>query len=460
MGETLSLAQPAFNRSVHIETRPERVTSDAGFLLGADVLHTSGLISELTARLHEPRSPERIEYSLGTLIRSFVLMVMQGWGDQSDVERLRGDPLLAMASSEARGQAAAGQRLASQPTLARLLDILASEPNQAVMDGAAMELAGKRLRAANRGHRRARITIDIDGLPLTAHGEQPGSAYNGHVGERVHYPLVASCAQTGDLLGGRLRCGDASPAEGIANWLTELIAQARRHLAQRIQVRLDAGFCDGATLDALEAEGVGYVVRLRTNQRLQRLFDPHRNRGPGRPAEHPREWTVETSYAADSWPHQRRVVMVVQEHPAELFRQGFFIVTNLPASTHSGDRVLALYRRRGKAEAHMGELKSLIGESLPCTTTKRTGADAAFARNQVLLSLRVLAYQLMHTLRCPMERITGHGWSLRRLRERVLKAAARLQRSGRRLVVILERRAAAHWQALFNRLQRWPPTPA
>jgi hypothetical protein len=38
---------------VHIETRPERVTSDAGFLLGGDVLHTSGLVSDLTARLHD-----------------------------------------------------------------------------------------------------------------------------------------------------------------------------------------------------------------------------------------------------------------------------------------------------------------------------------------------------------------------------------------------------------------------
>jgi hypothetical protein len=127
--------------------------------------------------------------------------------------------------------------------------------------------------------------------------------------------------------------------------------------------------------------------------------------------------------------------MVVQEQPAELLRQGFSIVTNLPASTHGGDRVLALYRRRDKVEA-------------------------AFARNQVLPSLRVLASEVMHTIRTHMERISGHGWSPRRLRERLLKAAARLHRSGPRLDVILERRVAALWQVLFNRLQRWPPVPA
>jgi len=202
------------------------------------------------------------------------------------------------------------------------------------------------------------------------------------------------------------------------------------------------------------------LVRLKTNQRLEQHFSPHRTRGPGRPAQAPREWTDETTYAADSWSYARRVVMVIQEQPAELFRHGFFLVTNLSARTYSGDDVLAHYRRRGKAAAHMGELKSLIGESLPCMTTKRSETKAAFARNQVLLSLRVFAYELMHTLRAPMETLTGQGWSLRRLRERVLKAATRLQRSGRQLVVILERRAADDWQALWQRLQESPPLPA
>lgn len=195
-------------------------------------------------------------------------MVVQGVGNHSDVERLRADPLLAITSSPARGQAAAGQALASQPTLARLLDILAGADNQVIIDGAAMQLAGQRLRAANHGRRRRRITIDIDGLPLLAHGEQPGSAYNGHVGERVYDPLVAPCAETGDLLGARL---------------TELVAAARSHLAETVQVRLGAGFCDGATLDALDAEGVGSTVRLRSNRRLERLFDPHRTPSPGPP---------------------------------------------------------------------------------------------------------------------------------------------------------------------------------
>jgi len=459
MGETLSLFQPSFNASVHVETRTERLSGDAGFLLLREVLDGSGIIDELVGRLHDPRCPERVEHSLPELLRAAVAMIAQGWGDQGDAARLRDEPLLALAGSDRRGVAAAGKALASQASFSRLLDLLARPQNAAVLDTAPMRLAGRRLQAAHRRRRQRVMTIDVDGLPLAVHGEQPGSAFNGHVGARIHYPLIASCAESGDMLAGLLRPGNAAPAAEAAVWIPRVVAQAHRHLAQQVRVRLDAGFTDGATLAALEAEGIGYLGRLRENAALSRLFDPHRTRGPGRPAAYPREWVEESTYQAGSWPAPRRVVMVIQEHPAELFRRVFFIVTNLPAERYTGEQILALYRRRGKAEGHMGELKDVIGTSLPCTSRGRASAATVLARSQALLSLRLLAYELLHTLRAQLAAATGDGWSLRRLRERVLKAAARLQRHARRLHVILERRAARLWRLLLRQQARWRLAP-
>jgi hypothetical protein len=42
----------------------------------------------------------------------------------------------------------------------------------------------------------------------------------------------------------------------------------------------------------------------------------------------------------------------------------------------------------------------------------------------VRLLIACLAYQVMHIARRAMEKTTGTGWSLRRLRERVLRAGA------------------------------------
>lgn len=45
-------------------------------------------------------------------------------------------------------------------------------------------------------------------------------------------------------------------------------------------------------------------------------------------------------------------------------------------------------------------------------------------RNQVSLLLDLYAYQLMHSLRVLMQYITYQGWSLRKVREQILKVAA------------------------------------
>ena len=73
------------------------------------------------------------------------------------------------------------------------------------------------------------------------------------------------------------------------------------------------------------------------------------------------------------------------------------------------------------------------------------------------LLIACLAYEVMHIARRAMAKATGTGWSLRRLRERVLRAGARLAISGRRMVLALASAAAPFWAALWPRLLalRW-----
>ena len=78
----------------------------------------------------------------------------------------------------------------------------------------------------------------------------------------------------------------------------------------------------------------------------------------------------------------------------------------------------------------------------------------AFAHNEALLLLHLLAYEVMHTGRCVMEKITRTGWSLRRLRERVLKVGMRIVLHARRATLVIAETAAAHWQSLWRALDR------
>jgi Transposase DDE domain group 1 len=167
-----------------------------------EVLEQSCIIEWLIAHLVDTRAQDQIDYPLAELLRSVLVLYGQGWRDQDEADALRFDPALRLAISEAAGTAALdeGHHLPSQPTLSRLLEMLSQPANLRVLQNAVAEMAARRLRAMRRGHRLRQVTIDIDGLPIEVHGNQPKAAYNGHYHQQMYHPIVASSAETGDML--------------------------------------------------------------------------------------------------------------------------------------------------------------------------------------------------------------------------------------------------------------------
>src|SRR5918998_6308370 len=103
MGETPPLFAPTFNASVAVETRPERLTGDAGAVLLREALERSGIVGWLTERLVDPRQPHLVTYPLADLLRTMLILFAQGWHDQDDADALRLDPALRLAVAGTRG---------------------------------------------------------------------------------------------------------------------------------------------------------------------------------------------------------------------------------------------------------------------------------------------------------------------------------------------------------------------
>ena len=66
------------------------------------------------------------------------------------------------------------------------------------------------------------ITLDVDGLPIESFGSKADIAYNRHVVCTLHSPLVASIAETGDMVGGLLREGNSGNAIREDQWIPGL----------------------------------------------------------------------------------------------------------------------------------------------------------------------------------------------------------------------------------------------
>ena len=205
------------------------------------------------------------------------------------------------------------------------------------------------------------------------------------------------------------------------------------------------------------------MARVKNNAVLDRMAAPYLKRPVGRPPAEPRTWFHEMVYRAKSWSRERRVVLVTQERPGELFLHHFWLITSWSAEEKDGPALLELYRDRGTAEGHMGELMDVLEPALsssPRTKShyrgeapkKRTTPANAFAHNEVLLLLNALAYNILHTARTLMNSATGQGWSVRRLRERVLRVAGRVLTHARQVTLVVTDAAAAFWQTLWQTL--------
>ena len=454
MGASPSTWTPSCNGSVRVEMSGHRTTSDSGALLLREALDSSGVIEALEDNLVDPRHPLRIRHSLASQIRTLVLQRAMGWIDLSDTDTLRRDPLWQLACSDARGMTPLVQDRPSQATLSRLLTCLGHNDNIDAVHEGLLRLVVWRLTSLKNGECPEQLTLDIDGLPIEVHGHQGGSAFHGLYGTHIYSPLVASLAETGDMVGGLLREGNAGPAENADTWIPHLVKRLNESTGAQVRVRIDAGFTDNDTLEALEERNIEYLGRLRSHKGLQKLAAPYLKRPRGRPPEQPREWCHDLEYQAGTWPTPRRVVLVVQERPDDLLLHAFFLVTNLGKFDWPPEKVLALYRKRGSAEAHMGEVKSALDVHLSSTDRGASTVQDVMARNEVSLLLSLYAYQVLHGLRCLLVRQTRQGWSLSRMHEQVLKVAATFSLHARRITVHLGDAADKWWPALLKGLPK------
>lgn len=475
--------RPTFNGAVHVECRQEEITSDAGAVVLREIDEMFEICDWLAERLSDPRNPDQVVHPLVELLRTRLLLLAQGRKDQDDADTLRDDAAYRIAVSERRGVAPLqpapvdelGRKrkpegLASQPTLSRLDTSVSTEENRRLVRDALCELAVRRILRANGGRKRQSLGIDVDSLPIEVHGEQPGSAYNGYYKERIYHPLIASVAETGDLLDVVLREGNVSSADDSLDFILDVLRRIKEACVS-VFLRIDAGFPEDKLLSALENQNTRYVARLKNNAVLDRMAEPHLSRPEGRPTKTLRTWFYEKTYRAKKWSRPRRVILVVQERAGELYLHHFWLVTNCSRRTKPGEVLLEMYRERGTAEGHQGELMSVLAPALSSSprpkmtyrgqwVRRHTRSGDSFARNEAVLLLNALAYNLVHAGRCLLEEATGEGWSLKRFRERALLVAARITTHAGRITMVIGRIGQEIWRRLWAVLPQLKPATA
>jgi len=404
-GERLNIH---FDSKIRIEFHGARLTSDGGLLAYRELDDTLGLFDSVSALLSDKRTGRNIQHDITNLLRQSVYSRLAGYEDVSDAHRLSVDSVMRAITGKKKNAA-------SINTIGRFeTEILTLREN---LEGLS-EINGSWVQKEMEKSPHHRIVLDMDSSESPVHGEQEGSAYNGHFRCSCYHPLFCF-NQHGDCEGAILRPGNVHSAD---RWreLLEPIVQRYENNKKRKYFQGDAAFAKPEIYEYLEENGLLYAIRLPANDVLYDEIKHLLTRPVGRPSKKPVVWFHDFKYQAASWQKRRRVVAKVEWHSGDLFPRVGFVVTNMSARARG---IVHFYNGRGTAEQWIKEGKyALNWTRLSCKQ---------FISNQARLCLFVLAYNLGNFLR----RLALPGkikhWSLRSLLVKLIKIGAKVLRHSR-----------------------------
>jgi len=293
------------------------------------------------------------------------------------------------------------------------------------------------------------VTLDVDSTICETYGLAKQGARFGHTKVRGFHPLIATVAGTDEVIGARLRGGNAHTGRGAAGFVTQVFNRARRAGATGTMVlRADSGFYNHKVTEACTKAGVRYSITVKMYKGLHTLIDKIGEE----------EWTpipywigdgadvAETTWRPFSRRHPvvRLIVRRVRPTPGSqlaLFATYDYhaFITNREGATVELE---ADHRRHAVVEDVIRDLKYGVGlNHLP---------SGRFAANAAWLILNVIAHNLGRwALRIGLGTESA-PITTKTLRTRLLSLPGRLTTSGRRRTLHLPRRWP--WQQQFTRM--------
>jgi hypothetical protein len=416
--------EPFKRRRVEVNFDGGDVSSDGGVLLLRKLERRLGLLDAVARVLADPRDPERIEHTLGDMLRQRVFGLVQGYEDLNDHAALRNDVLMQTACER-------DTPLASAPTLCRL-ENRASRAAAWAIHEVILERFVASFQTAP-----AELVLDFDATDAPLYGKQEDRFFHGYYDNYCYLPLYVFCGER--LLVAYLRPSKIDESKHAGAVLKLLVKRLRAAWPEvRIVLRGDSAFCRRRILAWCERNGVHYVVGLAKNKRLNRMTEAQRQRLARQFAlsqVKQREF-AELRYAARTWKTERRVIARLEHN--DKGDNPRYIVTNLEGTAAS------LYEQRYCAR---GEMENRIKEAQLGLFADRTSCQY-FAANQFRLLLSSLAYILTERLRA----LALAGTEFARLqattlRAKLLKIGAVIIRNTRRVRVMLS--SAFPYQAVY-----------
>jgi Transposase DDE domain group 1 len=118
--------------------------------------------------------------------------------------------------------------------------------------------------AAGAGPGDGPMTIDLDSTICEVHGHHKGGAAYGYTRQLGYHPLLATRADTGEILHARQRTGRAASGRGAERFVNETAGRVRRAGATGpLTLRADSGFWSAKVLAACRRHHIRFSITVR-----------------------------------------------------------------------------------------------------------------------------------------------------------------------------------------------------
>jgi len=208
-----------FDRRLKLEFHGSSVTSDAGLLPYRELDDVLGLTEIAGDVLTDTRRGKNARHGLAGQFRQSVFGRLGGYDDVNDADRLSLDPAMRWIV----GGKAVARQAASSSQMGRFeTELLAMDANVEAL----ADMNGVWIDRVHDRHPPSEIILDMDSSVSPTHGDQEGTAYNGHFGCTCYHPLFLF-NQFGDVERSSLRPGNVHSADDWGSVLKPVVVRYR-----------------------------------------------------------------------------------------------------------------------------------------------------------------------------------------------------------------------------------------
>jgi hypothetical protein len=291
----------------------------------------------------------------------------------------------------------------------------------------------------------APMTIDMDSTICPVHGDHKHGAAFGYTKVLGYHPLLATRAETGEVLHIRFRKGSANSGRGAERFVRELVGRVcRAGSSGPLTLRADSGFYSKYVVKACRDHRVRYSITARQTPKVMRAIEEiaEENWVGIEYTDNGEAWVAETSYG-DGHRLVVRRTKLADPQPAlfPTYRYHAFITDRV------GDAVSldADHRRHAVVELAIRDLKE--GSGLSHCPSGRFGANGAWA------VLATIAHNLIRWVGSLGLKISG-PLVTKTIRRRFLTLPGRITHRSRRRQLHLPTAWpwAEQWVSCFERL--------